>query len=168
MSTSSSQCWDPIGLELVQALCVLPQSLNSRVHQSCCVWRTLFPWCHLPPLALMTSLLPFPHRSLCPKGGDDEGISFRTECSTDTLCRSHVWAFEFVPSYTQKKFLWWWLRDTHRSMAIAEHHQESFYCYDGLTEQYTIWFPLGPWTNQSQVLGHQSRVRHGFHFLEWP
>lgn len=38
--TSSSQRWDPTCLEPVQVLCVLPQSLNSHMHRSCCVWRT--------------------------------------------------------------------------------------------------------------------------------
>lgn len=34
--TSLLLCWDFVGLEHVQVLCILSQSLNSHVHQPCC------------------------------------------------------------------------------------------------------------------------------------
>jgi hypothetical protein len=46
---------------------VLPQSLNSFVHESYCVRKTLFPWCHPSPLALEIFLLPLLHSFLNPK-----------------------------------------------------------------------------------------------------
>lgn len=65
--------------DLVHAVTV---TVKSYVHQSCCVRRTQFPWSHSLPLAL-NNRFTFSSTQIpwVPRGGVDEDILFRAECS---------------------------------------------------------------------------------------
>lgn len=87
VSTWPSQCLGFVWLEFVQVLCMLSQSLcvNSYLHHPCCVWKTLFVWSPLSPLALTVYLL-FRIDPWALRDGFDRDILFRTECSLTAHC----------------------------------------------------------------------------------
>lgn len=87
--TPSSQRWAPICLEPVQVSCVLPQSLNSHVHRSCCVWRT-------PSLgssiASDSYILPVSSSAQIPEPGDIcLGLSARKSVSLALCSQKGCW-----------------------------------------------------------------------------
>lgn len=107
MSTYPSQCCD----SPVQALCMLPQSVNSYVLQPHCAQKSLFPWCYSSHLVFIIFLLPILHFSLIPRTGLYESIPFRTMCSKVSHCLYFVQLLVsvFVLIYYRKKHLQYWM-----------------------------------------------------------
>jgi hypothetical protein len=96
-------------IEHVQTSCQGPVLVNSYVHQSCCVWRTLLPGHCLTPRTLIIFSPPFWLRFPKPWRGVVEGVekdfSFRTQCSkvSYSLYIVKSWVFVLILHLLQEK-----------------------------------------------------------------
>lgn len=92
---------------------------------------------------------------------------FKTECykTSHSLQNVWLWVFEFVPICYRRKLPWgWWNKALmYKYSRILLGIVLSLHYF----RQVLFGSTVGAWTISSQVLGHPSSVRYGFHLLEW-
>lgn len=161
-----SQCWGPMWLGCVWALCMLLQSLWAHmcispvVSGRHCVLGVFHPHWHWGSSCFLFCIAPWTL---------EEGLSktpIRTECLRVSQHIVHLWVFVFVSVCCWRKLLGWWLSKA----LISKHSRVSLgviLSVHSFSRIVVFGFPLGPWPIWSEVLGHLISVRHGFHLLEW-
>lgn len=90
-----------------ETLCILPWFLSYYISQSCSVYKTLSPWCHLFPLTLTIFLPPLPNN--CP-GSEEKGlvktpILGLSVLKSITLYTVQLWVSLIVTLYWKWKLL---------------------------------------------------------------
>lgn len=80
-----------------------------RVHMRICpIWKTIFPWCHPPPLVLTGLLSSLLHRSL-----SLEGRALIKPWNLQSVWLSALWPVVgflcWFPCTAKGEVLWWWL-----------------------------------------------------------
>lgn len=113
MSTSPTQSSDPVWLQPLQSLYMLPLSISLYVCQPRCFWKALIPWCLLSPLVL------------CNLSYSSAAKFFMFWGEVWWINPIYVWVLQSfsdaagysarvfcVSFHLKRKLFWWWLHKT--------------------------------------------------------